>query len=113
VLRKFQHDIGVLQRAAADLVALFAPSQGFEVFARWFRGARAKVPVLRLVFSDSSNTRGALDRLKMLNLESGILGEEFPEGQITVSPDTDHFELMATDRILRQVEEMLAAVPKT
>ena len=111
VLRKFQHDIGVLQRAAADIVALFEPWQGFEVFVRWFKGARARVPVLRLVFSDSSNTRNALSRLKLMNLENGILGEEFPEGQITVSPDTDHFELMATERILRQVEELLAAIP--
>src|SRR5208282_1709278 len=40
VLRKFQSDIGVLQRAAADLVRPFAESPGFGIFAKWFREAR-------------------------------------------------------------------------
>jgi serine/threonine protein kinase len=34
VLRKFQGDIGVLQRAAADIVRPFSEKPGFEVFAR-------------------------------------------------------------------------------
>ena len=42
VLRKFQGDIGVLQRAAADIVRSFREEPGFEVFARWYRGARAR-----------------------------------------------------------------------
>ncbi len=108
VLRKFQGDIGVLQRAAADIIRPFSEKSGFEVFARWFRGARACVPALRLVFSNDSGTRAALTRLKLENLDSGILGGEFPEGEITVSPNTDHFGLMATEQVLRQVDELVA-----
>jgi len=108
VLRKFQGDIGVLQRAAADIVRPFSEKPGFEVFARWLKGARERVPSLRLVFSDASSTRTALARLKLENLDRGILAGEFPEGEITVSPNTDHFGLMATEQVLRQVDELVA-----
>jgi serine/threonine protein kinase len=110
VLRKFQGNIGVLQRAAADIVHLFSDKPGFAVFTRWLSGARERVPVLRLVFSDSSSTRATLSRLKLENLDSGILGGEFPEREIAVWPHTDHFDLMATDRVLRQVDELVAEI---
>src|SRR6266849_2170649 len=108
VLRKFQGDIGVLQRAAADIVRPFSEKPGFEVFARRYRGARERLLSLRLVFSDASSTRTALARLKLENLDRGILAGEFPEGEITVSPNTDHFGLMATEQVLRQVDELVA-----
>jgi len=108
VLRKFHGDIGVLQRTAADIVCPFSEKPGFEVFARRFKGARERVPSLRLIFSDSSSTRVALSRLKLENLDRDILAGEFPEGQITVLPNTDHFALMGTERVLRQVDELVA-----
>jgi hypothetical protein len=108
VLRKYQGDIGVLQRAAADIVRPFSEKPGFEVFTRWLRGARECVPSLRLVFSDAASTRAALARLKLENLDRGILEGEFPEGEITVSPKTDQFRLMATEEVLRQVDELVA-----
>jgi pimeloyl-ACP methyl ester carboxylesterase/predicted Ser/Thr protein kinase len=108
VLRKFHGDIGVLKRTAADLVCPFSEKPGFEVFARWLRGAREHIPSLRLVFSESSSSRAALSRLKLENLDSGILGEEFPEGEITVLAKTDHFGLMAAELVLRQVGEIVA-----
>lgn len=40
VLRKFYGDIGVLKRAAADIVRPFSEKPGFEVFAGWLNGAR-------------------------------------------------------------------------
>ena len=110
VLRKFQGDIGVLQRAAADIVRPLRETPGFDVFARWFKAARERVPVLRLVFSGDSSSRAALDQLKLENLDCDILGEEFPDAIFTVVPKTDHFDLMATDQVLRQVEELVAEV---
>jgi pimeloyl-ACP methyl ester carboxylesterase len=112
VLRKFQGDIGVLQRAAADIVRPFEERPGFEVFARWFKVARERVPALRLVVSNDSAYRAALARLKLENLDKGILGEEFPEGMFTVSGNTDHFGLMAPERVLRQVDELIAETRK-
>jgi serine/threonine protein kinase len=106
VLRKFQSDIGVLQRTAADIVRPFNETPGFQVFVQWFRGARERVRVLRLVFCNDSVTRAALARLKLENLDRGILGGEFPEDIITVS-NADHFDLIATERILRQVDELV------
>jgi pimeloyl-ACP methyl ester carboxylesterase/predicted Ser/Thr protein kinase len=108
VLRKFHGDIGVLQRTAADIVRPFSEKPGFEVFARWLTGARERVPTLRLIFSEASSTRVALSRLKLENLDRGILAGEFPEGEITVLPNTDHFALMQAERVLRQVDELVA-----
>jgi serine/threonine protein kinase len=112
VLRKFQGDIGVLQRAAADIVRPFSENPGFEVFARWFKGARERVPTLRLVISNDSSYQAALAHLKLQNLDNGILGEEFPEDMITVSGSPDHFGLMAAQHVLRQVDELVAETRK-
>jgi len=110
VLRKFHGDIGVLQRVTADIVRPFTEKPGFEVFARRLTGARERVPSLGLVFSDASSTRTTLARLKLENLDRGVLAGEFPEGVITVSPNTDHFDLMTTERVLRQVDELVVDV---
>jgi serine/threonine protein kinase len=112
VLRKFQGDIGVLQRAATDIVRQFNENPGFEVFARWFKGARERVPTLRLVISNDSSYQAALAHLKLQNLDNGILGEEFPEDMITVSGSPDHFGLMAAQHVLRQVDELVAETRK-
>jgi len=109
LLRKYQGDIGVLQRAAADIVRPFSEKPGFEVFARRLRGAHECVQSLRLVFSDAASRRAALTRLKLENLDSGILQGEFPEGEIAISPKTDQFRLMATEQVLRQIDELVAA----
>jgi len=112
VLRKFHGDIGVLQRAATDIVRPFSENPGFEVFARWFKGARERVPTLRLVISNDSSYQAALAHLKLQNLDNGILGEEFPEDMITVSGSPDHFGLMAAQHVLRQVDELVAETRK-
>jgi hypothetical protein len=112
VLRKFQGDIGVLQRAAADIVRPFSEKPGFEVFARWFKGARERVHALRLVISNDAAYQATLTRLKLENLDNRILGGEFPEDTITVSGSPDHFGLMAAERVLRQVEELVTKTRK-
>jgi len=112
VLRKFQGDIGVLQRAAADIVRPFNEEPGFQVFARWFAGARGQVRGLRLVFSDASTTRGALARLKLENLDRGILAGEFPESEITVSANTDHFFVLNADQVMQLIGDLLGEVRK-
>jgi pimeloyl-ACP methyl ester carboxylesterase len=108
VLRKFQGDIGVLQRAASDIVRPLSETPGFEVFARWFKGARERVKALRLVFTDDAGSRAALARLKLENLDSSILAEEFPETAFTVLSNADHFSLMAGEHVLRLIDELVA-----
>lgn len=107
VLRKFQGDVGVLQKAAADIVNPFKESAGFEIFARWFREARKRTGALRLVFSNDQGSMAALAKLKLANLDAGILNEEFPESVIAVVPNSNHFALMSTDRLLRQIEDLV------
>ena len=110
VLRKFQGDIRVLLRAAADIVSPFRDEPGFNVFARRFRGARERVRALRLAFSNESGYSAASARLKLENLYTGILGGEFPESVIRFSRNADSFDLMSADEVLRQVDELVTDV---
>jgi hypothetical protein len=63
---------------------------------------------LRLVISNDAAYQATLARLKLENLDNHILGAEFPEGMFTVSGNTDHFGLMAAERVLQQVDELVA-----
>jgi len=108
ILRKFQGNIGVLQRASADIVRPFKEAPSFEVFARRFQAARKRVSALRLIFASFSEA--ALARLKLENLDSCILGEEFPETMIAVTRDADHFDLMAAERVLNQIDDLVGTV---
>lgn len=116
MLRKFQRDIGVLQRSAADIVRQFEKEPRFGTFARRFKGAQERVSLLRLVFSEASNTRAAIAGLKLENLDRQILGGEFPEGEFTFWPNTDHLlSALATDQVKRLIDgfiEDARATPK-
>jgi len=105
VLRKFHGNVGVLQRAAADIVEPLAAEPGFGTFARWFKGARARIPALRLIFPGAPGS--LIPRLRLENLDTGLLGEEFPEEIISVLPNSDHFSLMATDYVLGEIDMLL------
>lgn len=107
ILRKFHHEIGLLRRAAADHVQPFADEPGFAVFARRFKAARDRVSLLRLLFSDAASTRGALARLKLENLDRDILGGDFPEKEIVVAPNTDHFFLATTPEVMSLVSQFI------
>ena len=78
VLRKFQGDMGVLQRAAADIVGPFKDTPEFETFAQWFKGARQRVPALRFVFSSDSGSQAALARLKLKTSTPASWEKSFP-----------------------------------
>ena len=108
VLRKFQGDIGVLQRASADLVKPLRECPGFEIFARRFLAARERLRILRIVFPCDSWSTAALARLRLENLDRGILGMDFPENEIRISAKKDHFELMSPDYVLCQIDELVA-----
>jgi pimeloyl-ACP methyl ester carboxylesterase len=109
VLRKFQGDIGPLQRAAADIVGPLAEEPGFAQFARRFRSARARVRAMRLVFTDGWSAQ-VLARLKLENLDHGILGEDFPDDVFAIAMNADHFDLMKADAVLEQVDALVAQI---
>ena len=108
ILRKFQGDIGVLQRAASDIVKPFRADPGFGIFARWFEAARSQLRTLRLVFPNDSPSSTALARLRLENLDGRILGGDFPESVIRISDKNDHFDLMSANDVLAQVNELVA-----
>jgi serine/threonine protein kinase len=114
LLRKLQRDVGVLQKAAADIVRPFHEKPEFATFARRFRGAHERVRLLRLVFSEATNTRNAVARLKLENLDSAVLGAEFPEKEIMFAQNTDQFFLtsLATEQVKRLVDDFVAEAQK-
>lgn len=112
VLRKFQSDIGLLQKTTADLVGPLMKEPGFAVFARRFRAARRRVPSVRLVFSDASANRGTLAKLKLENLDNRILDEDFPDEDVIVSPNTNHFFLTASTESIHLVNGFITKVRK-
>jgi pimeloyl-ACP methyl ester carboxylesterase len=107
VLRKFQHDVGPLQRVASDIVRPLDDAPGFHLFADRFRRARARVPVMRLIFTEGWSAQ-VLARLKLENLDRRILGEAFPDDVFRIMPNADHFQLMNSDGLLRLVDELIA-----
>jgi len=63
-----------------------------------------------LVFSNEFAYIAELARLRLENLDTGILGGEFPESVIRMSGNADHFDLMSADDVLRQVDELVTEV---
>ena len=80
------------------------------MFAREFRGAREHIRALRLVFSNEFGYSAGLARLRLENLDTGILGGEFPESEIRASVNADHLDLMSADHVLREVDEVVTEV---
>ncbi len=62
--------------------------------------------------SDTDLDNRAVERIRLENLDSGVLGEYYREGSIVTEMGTDHFELIESDRIGAHVEEMVTAVRK-
>jgi hypothetical protein len=89
-----------------------ADEPGFAVFARRFKAARDRVSLLRLLFSDAASTRGALARLKLENLDRDILAGDFPEKEIVVAPNTDHFFLATTPEVMTLVSQFIREVER-
>ena len=111
VFRKLGSDIGILRSFASDLLRLFE-STDVSPFADWFRVVSANVRCVRCVFADTDLDNRAVERIRLENLDSGVLGEYYREGSIVTEMGTDHFELIESDRIGAHVEEMVTAVRK-
>src|SRR5438067_9558531 len=67
----------------------------------------APVPAMRLVFSDTDANRRAVAELRLLNLDSGALGDRYREDAIVIEPDADHFDLLDTARLTRHVDALV------
>ncbi len=108
-VRKFYRDLSVLQRYAADVVQPFKAA-GEHVFVDWYRTVSARVRRLRVVFEDAEPYRATVSSLRLRQLDEAVLGSSYRHDSLVVDPDTNHFDLMQSDRIARHVEALLSAL---
>jgi pimeloyl-ACP methyl ester carboxylesterase len=106
ILRKFHGDIGPLRRFANELMEPFAVPAATPFVERFVRVSEA-VRVVRCVFSDMESNNTALHRIKLDNLDRGVLGPVYDPGCLVTEPGTAHFDLIAADLVGRHVEDVV------
>ncbi|MEO5567115.1 MAG: protein kinase [Gemmatimonadaceae bacterium] len=108
VLRKFQGDIDVLAKWGAEFAGPFEGG-GLAEFAERYRTATRVVPHVRFVVSEQNDAnREAVLKARLMNLDTGLLGERYTEGSIVIEPDADHFDLLQPSRLLPHLESLVA-----
>jgi hypothetical protein len=103
VFRKFRSDIGVLTTVAREAVQPFERT-GHDTFVGRFTQASQQTRSLRMVFSDLDANRRAVAEVRLLNLDTGALGDRYREDSIVIEPDSDHFDLLDCARLGPHVE---------
>jgi len=106
VFRKFRSDIGTLTGVSRELVGPFEGT-GLLTFVERYKRVSQLVPALRFAFSDSDANRRAVAELRLLNLDSGALGDRYREESVVIEPDADHFDLLDTARLARHLDALV------
>jgi pimeloyl-ACP methyl ester carboxylesterase len=102
---KLGNDLEPLRRYAADLVRPF--EQPGDPFADWYRSAKRRVPVVRLVFSNEESA--AAEGLLARHLESNVLGDDFTEDSFAIER-VHHLALLDLALVSRQVEAVFGSI---
>ena len=107
------HEAGIVHRdlepetsLAREVVAPFE-GKGLDTFVERYRAVSRAVPALRLVFSDLDANRRAVAEVRLLNLDTGALGDHYREDTIVVEPDADHLDLLDSDRPTRHIDALV------
>jgi hypothetical protein len=109
ILRKFAGDLSALQRHAQDVVRPFSEPNAHP-FDRWFRDASERVPHIRCVFEETPLYTQHVQRIRLRNLDHGVLGPHYREGSIALEPATEHFGLTEPGLVQKHVDALLAEV---
>jgi serine/threonine-protein kinase len=112
-LRKFGSNLAPLRRYSADIAEPFLDPPAAPLanpFVTWYRGASSNVRLLRCVFEDTPMIQTPLRALQLGHLDANIFGPYHRDGAIHTEPGTDHFDLLASELVLRHVEEMVLAL---
>ncbi len=110
VLRKFHGNLDVLANWGAEFVRPFEGG-GLTEFAQRYRTATGAVPHVRFVVSEQNEAnREAVLNLRLMNLDTGFLGERYQEDSIVVEPDADHFDLLQPNRLVPHLESIVGAI---
>ena len=106
VFRKFRADVDALTGVAREVVRPFEGT-GLETFVERYRAVSRAVPALRLMFSDLEANHRVVAQARLLNLDTGALGDRYREDTIVVEPGANHFDLLDSDRLMRHIEAMV------
>ena len=109
-LRKFRHDVSVLQRFASDIAGPFMiPDE--NPFPGWLAEARARVRCVRCVFESSGVTEREVQKLRARGIADPILAEAL-EDSIVIEPDSVHFDLVQPTVVERHVRAVIERVER-
>ena len=106
VFRKFRADIDALTSVAREVVRPFEGT-GLATFVERYRAVSRAVPALRIVFSDLDANHRVVAQARLLNLDTGALGDRYHEDTIVVEADADHFDLLDSERLTRHIEALV------
>jgi serine/threonine protein kinase/pimeloyl-ACP methyl ester carboxylesterase len=106
MLRKFQLQVEPLRDFARDVVRPFA-EDAESPFVRMYRDASAGGRPLCCLFEDSETCNRLVGEVQLQNLDSGVLGPHYREGSLLIEPDTNHFDLLRPDLVLRHLDSLL------
>jgi hypothetical protein len=108
VFRKFRSDIGALTSVAREVVRPFE-GIGLTTFVDRYKAVSRAVRGVRLVFSDLEANRRAVSEARLLNLDTGALGDAYREDSIVIEPDADHFDLLDAARLTRHLDLLVSS----
>jgi serine/threonine protein kinase len=106
---KFRGDAAPLRRLAEDIVSVFEQG-GTNPFIDWYRAVSAKVRCLRCVFDDTEAYARLVRELRLLNLDSGVLGPKYEDQSIVVETGKSHFDLLEPGLIRDYLEAIVATL---
>jgi tRNA A-37 threonylcarbamoyl transferase component Bud32/pimeloyl-ACP methyl ester carboxylesterase len=103
VFLKLGTQLAPLRRYAADIVAPF--DRPGDPLADWYRGARRRIPHVRLVFSNEE--AAAAEALLARHLESNVLGDDFDGRSFVIEP-VHHLELLDPELLARHIAAVVS-----
>jgi serine/threonine protein kinase len=106
ILRKVQLQVDALREFARDIVHPFEEASE-SPFARWYREASAATRALRCVFEDSEACNRLLGEVQLANLDTSCLGPHYREGSLQIEPETNHFDLLRVELVLRNLDSLI------
>jgi pimeloyl-ACP methyl ester carboxylesterase len=110
--RKFGKNVDAVRKFSADYAAEY--QQDNEMFAKLYRAASARVPVVRCVWEEAENTVRLVNDLRMRNLFDGsVLGDNYKEGSLVIERGAGHFDLFAPDRFRKHLDEVIRECQRT
>ena len=109
---KMQENFEPLVRQGRDFTGpLVGVTSGEESpFANWLREAYEHVPVVRCIFLDSPKSRRMVGEIRMKHLDSQRLGPASRMTRSTFIPESGHFGMLRTERLLEYLDLIVAAL---